>query len=478
MQQLFISSVQKRIAVGVMAVALLFGTLAGGQSAHAQSTEQTIASLRAQVQELMKILDSLRNNSQNTIAEGGFTNQTFKTGDKVRTVANLNIRSLPGTNGTLLRVLPAGAVGEVVTRQGENYQNPTTVDGYTWYRVQYDALGVTGWSAASWLQVIESTPIEQPADDQPDQAEVEQMIRDLISQIKVSPHATNPTPEELADQAKKLLLKIEDDLLQKQLRAQLLITVANLKYEREADATPNAFVNSISDDVNPTLVGSAVNMNTVSLIISNGDNDLYGSGPLVVRNGQWSHTITRDMKPGRYMVKVYTDNELLEVESFVVSGETDQLTPDNETTKTGLYKGYFKGGHNFITTSGISKANALKNCELNAKNNPTKEVYCTWEGTTIFDNRGQSNNTSTNTNDDSNDTTNINLATEDLLSTHVLEMAIGLKQENLKYDVDQDGKVTPDDSLNIKRVEDGLSPEAPATTKHINALLSDWLEQF
>lgn len=62
-----------------------------------------------------------------------------------------------------------------------------------------------------------------------------------------------------------------------------------------------------------------------------------------------------------------------------------------EDNRVGIYEGYFydsfaPGGLRlFIRTENISKDYALRNCKLNANNNPTKDVYCTWNGDAIFD---------------------------------------------------------------------------------------------
>lgn len=65
-----------------------------------------------------------------------------------------------------------------------------------------------------------------------------------------------------------------------------------------------------------------------------------------------------------------------------------------EETETATYRGYFGDGHNFITTEDITRAEALENCEQNAENNPHREVYCTWGEETIFDNRTNDTNVS------------------------------------------------------------------------------------
>ncbi|GEM_PF-2019590 len=50
---------------------------------------------------------------------------------------------------------------------------------------------------------------------------------------------------------------------------------------------------------------------------------------------------------------------------------------------TGTYKGYLNGNL-FITTENISEADALANCKLNASNNPTKSIRCTWNDAEIY----------------------------------------------------------------------------------------------
>jgi hypothetical protein len=53
------------------------------------------------------------------------------------------------------------------------------------------------------------------------------------------------------------------------------------------------------------------------------------------------------------------------------------------TTARGTYKGYLNGNL-FITTENISQADALTNCKLNAANNQTSAIRCTWNDTEIY----------------------------------------------------------------------------------------------
>lgn len=59
---------------------------------------------------------------------------------------------------------------------------------------------------------------------------------------------------------------------------------------------------------------------------------------------------------------------------------------------SGTYIGYFMtpSPRMFIKTVGISKAEALANCKLNARNNPSYQVKCTYDGRVIYTSQGNS----------------------------------------------------------------------------------------
>jgi uncharacterized protein YraI len=67
---------------------------------------------------------------------------TFQNGDRVRATENLNMRSNPGTDSSVVRLLPAGTTGTVVGGPGSG-------SGYTWWRIE-TSYG-TGWVAEDWL---------------------------------------------------------------------------------------------------------------------------------------------------------------------------------------------------------------------------------------------------------------------------------------------------------------------------------------
>ena len=55
------------------------------------------------------------------------------------------------------------------------------------------------------------------------------------------------------------------------------------------------------------------------------------------------------------------------------------------TPPTGTYMGYMNG-RLFITTQNIPRSYAVENCKLNATNNPSATLRCTWNGVEVFNN--------------------------------------------------------------------------------------------
>jgi hypothetical protein len=85
-------------------------------------------------------------------------------------------------------------------------------------------------------------------------------------------------------------------------------------------ATKVATVSTI-DDVdtpNPTVTGVAqAGVTSVGFSIGQGDK-VYGSGPISVTNGRWSHTISQDLKSGSYTLSLYVNDKLSEEKKFTV----------------------------------------------------------------------------------------------------------------------------------------------------------------
>lgn len=73
-----------------------------------------------------------------------------------------------------------------------------------------------------------------------------------------------------------------------------------------------------TDTPNPTVTGTAAaGITSVGFSIGQGDK-IYGSGPIPVANGRWSHTISEDLKDGRYTISLYVNNVLAEEQKFTV----------------------------------------------------------------------------------------------------------------------------------------------------------------
>jgi parallel beta-helix repeat protein len=75
--------------------------------------------------------------------------------DIVRATDTLNVRSGPGLRNAIVGTMLKGNKGSVLT-------GPVEADGYNWWKTSYD-VGVTGWSADEWLELVPSRP--QPPSD-------------------------------------------------------------------------------------------------------------------------------------------------------------------------------------------------------------------------------------------------------------------------------------------------------------------------
>ena len=94
------------------------------------------------------LLDKKPSPSQKLIV--GQTAAKFWVGSRVRTTANLNVRTGPGTgypeiaDPSYSRYAPTGNTGTVL-------DGPISADGYVWWQVEYD-VGYTGWCVGDWLE--------------------------------------------------------------------------------------------------------------------------------------------------------------------------------------------------------------------------------------------------------------------------------------------------------------------------------------
>jgi len=100
----------------------------------------------------------------------------FNIGDTVRVTENLNVRTGAGTSYSEITdpdypgYAPAGTSGKVL-------EGPKSADGYTWWKVEYNA-GYTGWSAQDWL---EKTPPAAPTTTSPGSSSAPGLLTDTLT---------------------------------------------------------------------------------------------------------------------------------------------------------------------------------------------------------------------------------------------------------------------------------------------------------
>lgn len=88
----------------------------------------------------------------------------------------------------------------------------------------------------------------------------------------------------------------------------------------KSEPTKSATVSTIddTDTPNPTVTGTAKSgVTSVGFSIGQGDK-VYGSGPIPVTNGRWSHTISEDLRDGQYTLSLYVDTVLSDEEKFTI----------------------------------------------------------------------------------------------------------------------------------------------------------------
>lgn len=78
----------------------------------------------------------------------------FVVGDRIETLYNVKVRSLPSLSGTVLGGQKQGSQGTVVG-------GPIFADGYWWWQVNYDS-GADGWSAEDFLKKVSATGLPPP----------------------------------------------------------------------------------------------------------------------------------------------------------------------------------------------------------------------------------------------------------------------------------------------------------------------------
>ena len=111
--------------------------------------------------------------------------------------------------------------------------------------------------------------------------------------------------------------------------------------------------------------------------------DLAGSIPVYRIRGTYIGDGNGGMTPAQVAQKIGRP-----VDSFATAYDPTSLTlppfpPKPPVVTLGTYRGYLNGDL-FITTANISQSDALANCKLNAGNNPTSSIRCTWNDIEIY----------------------------------------------------------------------------------------------
>lgn len=153
------------------------------------------------------------------------------------------------------------------------------------------------------------------------------------------------------------------------------------------NTTPNPSATITTTNTNftitrPTFSGTAQNISQLyfgiaSAASSADDNFNSLSVTIPVVNGMWTYTVPMDLPNGTWTGIVGDPKSTVPLASkgFTI----------NTATSFGTYIGYMNGSL-FIQTENISRADALTNCTLNATNNPSKTIRCTWSGSEIYNN--------------------------------------------------------------------------------------------
>ncbi|HEY4521818.1 MAG TPA: hypothetical protein VJH05_01620 [Candidatus Paceibacterota bacterium] len=136
----------------------------GSASVFAQETvasiDARIAEIQVEIQSLLKQIQAL----QSGVGSGGGNSATLGGGstvsseavkflgnDNVITTSNLNVRSSTSLSGNLLRVVPEGTRGVIVS-------GPIFANGYNWWQVNW-SIGISGWSVENHLEkIVVKTP--------------------------------------------------------------------------------------------------------------------------------------------------------------------------------------------------------------------------------------------------------------------------------------------------------------------------------
>lgn len=144
----------KKVLIGLA----LSAVIASPAFVSAQTTAETIASIRAEIDRLTAQLETLV--AQMGGSGGGSSSTSFANGDRVRALATLNVRSAPSTGASVVTTLQPGSTGTVRCNLATS-PCPASANSHTWWYIVWDSSSGSGYSAEgpnnSFIAKISST---------------------------------------------------------------------------------------------------------------------------------------------------------------------------------------------------------------------------------------------------------------------------------------------------------------------------------
>lgn len=113
-----------------------------------EEMELIILNLKVQILVLLERIATMNGDTVLTDDPSAST-ELIEIGSRVTSTEALKVRSEANTFSEILRTVVPRTAGTIIS-------GPRSYDGYTWWRVRYDD-GLTGWSAADWLEVSGTT---------------------------------------------------------------------------------------------------------------------------------------------------------------------------------------------------------------------------------------------------------------------------------------------------------------------------------
>jgi uncharacterized protein YraI len=93
---------------------------------------------------------------------------------------------------------------------------------------------------------------------------------------------------------------------------------------KDESSNPTAGIASVTNEKNPLITGLANGVTEVGVSVTGPSGDkVYGSGPIPVVNGQWSHRVTTDFEDGSYVFKTYINNNEVHEFGAIILNITD-----------------------------------------------------------------------------------------------------------------------------------------------------------